>query len=59
MKVKLKKGKNKVLIRLPFGWWKKDKGQRKWFFNCVPVQWDGMHYREENDLTYFLSQKAL
>jgi len=52
VKVELKKGWNKVLIRLPFGTWKGDNGQRKWFFNCVPVTWDGTHYREVDGLEY-------
>lgn len=52
VKISLKQGWNKVLIRVPFGWWKGDKGQRKWFFNCVPVTWDGKHYREVEGLNY-------
>lgn len=50
--VTLNEGWNQVLIRVPFGWWKGDKGQRKWFFNCLPVAWDGKHYREVDGLKY-------
>lgn len=57
VKVSLKKGWNKILIRSVFGNWKGDKGQRKWFFNCVPVTYDGMHYREVKNLTYSSSMK--
>lgn len=46
VKIKLKKGLNKVLVRSVFGHWKGDDGQRKWQFCCIPVQWDGMHYTE-------------
>ncbi len=52
VKIHFKKGWNKVLIRIPFGWWRGDKGQRKWFFNCIPVSWDGKHYREVQGLKY-------
>ena len=41
VKVHFKEGWNKVLIRSVFGHWKEDKGQRKWFFCCIPVTWDG------------------
>ncbi len=52
VKVRFNAGWNKILIRLPFGWWKGDTGQRKWFFNCIPVSWDGKHYREIDSLEY-------
>lgn len=55
VKVSLNKGWNKVLIRVPFGWWNGDRGQRKWFFNCIPVQWDGTHYREHLGLQFKVS----
>ncbi|NWK54401.1 family 20 glycosylhydrolase [Verrucomicrobiaceae bacterium N1E253] len=54
--VTLQQGWNKILVRIPFGWWKEDKGQRKWFFNCVPVSWDGTHYREVDQLQYATTQ---
>lgn len=52
VKVSLKKGWNKILIRSVFGHWKGDNGQRKWFFNCIPVSYDGNHYKELTDLKY-------
>lgn len=52
VKIKLKKGLNKVLIRSVFGHWKGDDGQRKWQFCCIPVQWDGMHYTEVPGLEF-------
>lgn len=52
VKVKLRKGWNRVLVRSVFGHWKRDDGQRNWFFCCIPVQWDGMHYREVPGLTF-------
>ncbi|WP_293709633.1 family 20 glycosylhydrolase [uncultured Parabacteroides sp.] len=52
VKIKLMKGLNKVLIRSVFGFWKGDDGQRKWQFCCIPVQWDGMHYKEVDGLEY-------
>lgn len=50
--IQLQKGKNAILVRVPFGWWKGDKGQRKWMFNCIPVTWDGKHYREVRNLKF-------
>lgn len=52
VKIKLKKGLNKVLVRSVFGHWKGDDGQRKWQFCCIPVLWDGMHYKEVSGLEY-------
>lgn len=52
VKIKLKKGLNKVLVRSVFGHWKGDDGQRKWQFCCIPVQWDGMHYTEVTGLEF-------
>ena len=52
VKIKLKKGLNKVLIRSVFGHWKGDDGQRKWQFCCIPVQWDGIHYTEVPGLEF-------
>lgn len=52
VKIKLKKGLNKVLVRSVFGHWKGDDGQRKWQFCCIPVQWDGMHYTEVPGLEF-------
>lgn len=52
VKVKLRKGLNRVLIRSVFGHWKGDNGQRSWFFCCIPVLWDGVHYREVPGLEY-------
>ncbi|QQL45311.1 family 20 glycosylhydrolase [Sulfuriroseicoccus oceanibius] len=58
VQVALKQGWNKVLVRVPFGWWQGDDGQRKWFFNCVPVRWDGIHYREVDGLRYAVEPQA-
>lgn len=52
VKIHLKKGKNKILVRSVFGHWKGDDGERKWFFCCMPVHWDGSHYREVEGLSY-------
>lgn len=52
VKIKLKKGLNKVLVRSVFGHWKGDDGQRKWQFCCIPVQWDGIHYMEVPGLEF-------
>lgn len=52
VKIKLRKGVNRVLVRSVFGHWKGDVGQRSWFFCCVPVLWDGTHYREVPGLQY-------
>lgn len=52
VKIKLKKGLNKVLVRSVFGDWKGDDGQRKWQFCCIPVQWDGIHYTEVPGLEF-------
>lgn len=53
VKIKLKKGLNKILVRSVFGHWKGDDGERKWFFCCIPVLWDGLHYTEVKGLEYF------
>lgn len=52
VKVRLNKGWNRILIRSVFGHWKGDDGQRDWFFCCIPVLWDGVHYREVPGLRY-------
>lgn len=52
VKIRLKKGINKIVVRTVFGHWKGDDGQRKWQFCCIPVQWDGCHYTEVNGLEY-------
>lgn len=52
VKIKLKKGINKILVRTVSGAWKGDSGDRKWQFCCMPVLWDGMHYKEVNGLEY-------
>ena len=52
VKIKLKKGLNKVLVRSVFGHWKGDDAQRKWQFCCIPVQWDGIHYTEVPGLEF-------
>jgi hypothetical protein len=52
VKIHLKKGLNKVLVRSVFGHWKQDNGQRKWFFCFIPVIWDGTHFREVKGLKY-------
>lgn len=52
VRIKLRKGLNKVLVRSVFGHWKGDDGQRKWQFCCIPVLWDGMHYTEVPGLEY-------
>lgn len=52
VKINLRKGLNRVLIRSVFGHWKGDDGQRSWFFCCIPVLWDGVHYREVPGLEY-------
>ena len=52
VKIKLKKGLNKVLVRSVFGHWKGDDGQRKWQFCSIPVQWDGIHYTEVPGLEF-------
>jgi len=50
--IKLRKGLNKILIRSVFGHWKGDDGQRRWQFCCIPVLWDGRHYKEVDNLEY-------
>lgn len=52
IKIHLQKGRNKVLVRSVFGHWKGDDGERKWFFCCMPVNWDGKHFTEAQGLTY-------
>lgn len=52
VKVKLKKGLNKILVRSVSGAWKEDAGDRKWQFCCMPVKWDGVHYTEVDGLEY-------
>lgn len=52
VKIHLKKGINQILIRSVFGHWKGDDGERKWFFCCIPVNWDGIHYTEVPGLSY-------
>lgn len=52
VKIRLKKGINRILVRSVFGHWKGDNGQRKWQFCCIPVNWDGIHYTEVENLEY-------
>lgn len=52
IKIHLKKGRNKILIRSVSGPWRGDTGDRKWQFCCMPVLWDGLHYKEVPDLEY-------
>lgn len=52
VRIHLRKGLNKVLVRSVSGAWKGDAGDRKWQFCCVPVLWDGLHYREVEGLEY-------
>ncbi|MCB1130230.1 MAG: family 20 glycosylhydrolase [Verrucomicrobiae bacterium] len=52
VKIHLRKGVNKILVRSVFGHWKGDEGERKWFFCAMPVQWDGCHFTEVTNLTY-------
>lgn len=52
VKIKLRKGVNEILVRMVFGHWKGDNGQRKWQFCCMPVLWDGCHYTEVKGLEY-------
>lgn len=52
VKIHLKKGMNKMLVRTVSGPWKGDPGDRKWQFCCMPVQWDGLHYTEVKGLKY-------
>lgn len=53
VKIRLRKGWNKILVRSVFGHWKGDTGQRKWQFCCIPVHWDGCHYTEVEALKYY------
>lgn len=52
VKIRLQKGINRILVRSVFGHWKGDNGQRKWQFCCIPVNWDGIHYTEVENLEY-------
>ncbi len=52
VKITLKKGLNKILVRSVFGHWKGDDGERKWQFCCIPVNWNGIHYTEVKGLEY-------
>ncbi|MFR9513371.1 MAG: family 20 glycosylhydrolase [Rikenellaceae bacterium] len=52
IKISLKKGYNKVLVKSVFGHWKGDDGQRKWQFCFIPVNWDGTHYSEVEGLKF-------
>ena len=56
VKIKLRKGVNEILVRTVFGHWKGDNGQRKWQFCCMPVLWDGCHYKEVKGLEYLDSE---
>lgn len=53
VKIHLKKGINKILVRTVSGPWKGDTGDIKWQFCCMPVQWNGLHYTEIEGLKYF------
>lgn len=55
VKIHLKKGMNKILVRTVSGAWKGDTGDHKWQFCCMPVLWDGLHYKEVPGLEYFVS----
>ncbi|MFI3314760.1 MAG: family 20 glycosylhydrolase [Rikenellaceae bacterium] len=52
IKINLKKGYNKVLVKSVFGHWKGDDGERKWQFCFIPVNWDGSHYTEVEGLEF-------
>lgn len=52
VKIHLRKGVNKILVRSVFGHWKGDDGERKWFFCAMPVNWDGRHFTEATNLSY-------
>lgn len=52
IKIHLNKGQNKILVRSAFGGWKGETGEIKWFFCCMPVNWDGKHYTEVEGLSY-------
>lgn len=56
VKIHLKKGLNKILVRTVSGAWKDDSGDIKWQFCCMPVRWDGLHYTEVEGLKYILSE---
>jgi hypothetical protein len=58
VKLTLHKGMNKILVKSVFGHWKGDDGERKWCFCCIPVLWDGRHYREVPGLEYAPSLPA-
>lgn len=55
VKIHLKKGRNKILVRTVSGPWRGDTGDRKWQFCCMPVLWDGLHYSEVPGLEYDVS----
>ena len=52
VKIHLKKGVNKILVRTVSGPWKGDTGDIKWQFCCMPVLWDGVQYKEVPELEY-------
>lgn len=52
VKIHLKKGMNKILVRTVSGPWKGDTGDIKWQFCCMPVLWDGLQYKEVPGLEY-------
>lgn len=52
VKIHLKKGINKILVRAVDGVWKGDTKDIKWQFCCMPVLWNGIHYTEVEGLKY-------
>ncbi len=52
--IHLKKGLNEVLVKSVAGPWKGENSETKWFFCCIPVLWDGLHYREVPGLKFDL-----
>ncbi len=59
IKITLKEGYNKVLVKSVFGHWKGDNGQRKWQFCFIPVNWDGTHYSEVEGLEFISDYNGL
>ena len=59
VRIHLRKGLNRILVKSVFGHWKGDDGERKWFFCCIPVLWNGLHYTEVPGLKYILDPKDL
>lgn len=53
-KINLKKGWNKVLLKIP-----QDTNSWKWMFTCIPIQVTKDGFREANDLKYSTTFKNL